>query len=206
MHQFSQRDGRWAGQPLGTSVYTLGQAGCLVTAASSLLADLGASLDPGRLNDWLTANHGYVDDGLLLLDALTAWGARLAEWHACERVPALVARLAARLAAGAGVLVMVDSTPGGAVTTHWVRVATFTDDQREAQVMDPWQLPGQTSVALVRTYGAAGWDAARTTLLALVYERCQPVVTRAAVGAGLRWQAALCHRSGVRDEDAGSDG
>ena len=42
--------------------------------------------------------------------------------------------------------------------SHWVRVLAL--DERDGQVMDPWQMPGKELVKLSK-YLAADWDAAR---------------------------------------------
>ena len=156
--QFSQRDPRWAQDPLGSSDVTIGKAGCLVTAAASMIADWGAETDPGRLNSWLRSHKGYVDGCLLLYGALAGLGAQFTDYIDCKTVPAPVTRMRDALVAGNVVFAAIDWSPGGIVQTHWVRVLAL--DERDGQLMDPWQLPGKELVSL-STYLAPGWDAAR---------------------------------------------
>lgn len=164
MLAYSQRDPRWAADVLGTGEITIGAAGCLLTCAAGLLAEAGVGTDPGRLNRWLTANGGYVDDNLFVFQSIAAFGVTLADLVFCPRVAAPVAALAEHLANGAGVIVEVDFTPGGAVQPHWVRLL----DVRSGAILDPWQAPGQEAVNL-SAYSAPGWDAARALLAAAVY-------------------------------------
>ena len=108
MVAFSQRDERWAKDKLGTSVLTLGEAGCLVSAVAALLASQGVDTDPGRLNAWLTANRGYVSGNLFVYAAVEQFGCRFHELIRCYQTPAPVARLRDALGGGAAVLVCVD--------------------------------------------------------------------------------------------------
>jgi hypothetical protein len=85
---FSQRDPRWAAEPLGTSQLTLGQAGCLVTAAAALLASWGHVWNPQTLNVFLRQSHGYVDDCLFLFSGIDGLGARCGRVIDCYRTPA----------------------------------------------------------------------------------------------------------------------
>lgn len=160
---FSQRDPRWAGDLLGTSQYTLGQAGCLVTAAAGMLATWGMVTDPHRLNEFLRRSSGYVDDCLLLFAALDGMGARFEELIDCYRAPAPMARLAAALGAGVGCLAMVDAQPGGTVQPHWVWVVADN-----WQIVDPWQLPGHELIDM-RQYLASGWKLDRGIFLVALY-------------------------------------
>lgn len=67
---YSQKDRRWAGQRMGGSGATMEKEGCLVTAASMALTNLGYSIDPGTLNDRLKKNKGYTKSGLLIWDGI----------------------------------------------------------------------------------------------------------------------------------------
>ena len=156
--QFSQRDPRWAADLLGSSDITLGRAGCLVTAAATMVADWGVATDPGRLNAWLRSHGGYFRGNLLIFSTLAGLGAQCIGYVDCKAVPAPVTRMRDALSAGNVVLAAVDWSPGGAVQSHWVRVLAL--DERDGQVMDPWQMPGKELVKLSK-YLASDWDAAR---------------------------------------------
>jgi GH25 family lysozyme M1 (1,4-beta-N-acetylmuramidase) len=62
---YSQRDVRWKDHPLGTRS-TIGAHGCLMTCASMVCNHFGHASNPLQLNDWLTANEGYLDGNLFL--------------------------------------------------------------------------------------------------------------------------------------------
>lgn len=169
---YSQRDTEWAQDGLGTSLQpTLGEAGCLVTAIASLVADLaGQLLSPGLLNDWLRANKGFQQGNLFVFGSVVPLGLRLVEMVQARTDPAPITKLTDALKAGAGIVVQVDSVPGGALNQHWVRLLSV--DEKDGQIMDPWQLPGKEFVPL-STYFAPGWDSARAIFIAAIY-RAEP--------------------------------
>lgn len=170
---YSQRDTEWAYEGLGTILQpTMGEAGCLVTAIASLVADLGGQLlSPGLLNDWLRANKGFKDGNLFLFDSVTPLGLQRVKFIQPQSDPAGIAALTEALKAGQGVVIQVDSTPGGALNQHWVRLLSV--DDKDGQIMDPWQLPGKEFVPL-STYFAAGWNSARAIFLAAIYQAEPP--------------------------------
>jgi hypothetical protein len=63
---FRQADDRWRNDPLGKTKASLAAEGCAVASAAMVLASYGADTDPGRLNDELTENDGYVGEGWLV--------------------------------------------------------------------------------------------------------------------------------------------
>lgn len=71
---FSQKDGRWSGQRLGTGNGTIGSHGCAVTSMAMILRYRGADVDPGKLNVWLTANQGYSNGDLIRWDKAGGYG------------------------------------------------------------------------------------------------------------------------------------
>ncbi len=165
---FSQRDARWAAERLGEGELSIGQAGCLMTAVASLLASWGGATDPHRLNEFVLRSFGFVDGNLFVFASVDGLGCRFVELVSCEQTPAPVARLAAAIAAGAGVVACVDATPGGMLQQHWVWITSLTE--RSGRIVDPWQLPGHEEVDLDR-YLAAGWDPARGIFAAAIYSR-----------------------------------
>ena len=66
---YNQRDIRWTAHPLGTKS-TIGANGCLMTCVSMVCNHFGHASNPLQLNDWLTANEGYLDGNLFLWDAI----------------------------------------------------------------------------------------------------------------------------------------
>ncbi len=170
---YSQRDTEWAQDGLGTSLQpTLNDAGCLVTAVASLVADLGGQLlSPGLLNDWLRANKGFVQGNLFVLDSVLSLGLRRLKSLQPRTDSTAITALSDALKAGQGVVVQVDFTPGGALNQHWVRLLSV--DEKDGQIMDPWQFPGKEFVPL-STYFAPGWDSARTIIIAHIYQAEPP--------------------------------
>ena len=153
---YSQRDMEWADDKLGTSPdLTVGQAGCLITSIASVLSDFTAhAMAPGELNQWLRQNGGFTGGGLFVWDSITSLGLRRAETIQCVSQPAPVKHLAEVLADNAAVVVEVDSTPDGPLNQHWVRLLSV--DDKDGQIMDPWQWPGREFTTLSR-YFAPGW-------------------------------------------------
>jgi len=64
--QFRQADPAWHLDHLGNTEGTLGAEGCAVTSAAMVLKSYGIDTDPQRLNNFLTANEGYVGKGWLV--------------------------------------------------------------------------------------------------------------------------------------------
>lgn len=191
---FSQRDARWAGAKLGTSALTLGEAGCLVTAVASLLADWGLAQDPGQLNAWLTAHDGYVDGSRFVFRSVEPLGVRLRAWVDYYRIPANLARVGKALADGWGALALVDGRPGSALQDHWVRLLAV--ELRDCLIMDPWQAPGQEVGSLCRRYGCPGWDAGRAIFVYVAYARIGPLRRSRNTALAARVQDQLCWREG----------
>lgn len=67
---FYQKDPRWASERLGKSSDTLGTDGCLVTATSMALANLGFATNPSDLNKRLTRTDSFTPRGWLIWDGI----------------------------------------------------------------------------------------------------------------------------------------
>lgn len=67
---FLQKDPRWAHEALGTSSDTMGSDGCLVTAASMALVNLGFQTNPSDLNARLTQTDSFTPRGWLIWDGI----------------------------------------------------------------------------------------------------------------------------------------
>ena len=67
---FYQKDARWAAESLGKSADTMGSDGCLVTATSMALANLGFQTNPSDLNARLTQADGFTENGWLIWDGI----------------------------------------------------------------------------------------------------------------------------------------
>jgi hypothetical protein len=167
---YSQRDVEWAEDRLGSSKdYTLGTAGCLVTCAASMLSDLtDRPVSPGELNLWLRENGGFSNGALFVFSSVSSFGVRVAEMIHCQTTPAPIKHLSEALGDGAVIIVQVDSKPGGALDQHWVRLLTI--DEKDADIMDPWQYPGKEMTKLSR-YFAADWTVERAIFTVAIYQR-----------------------------------
>lgn len=66
---WAQRDSRWSSIRLGSSSYTIGSDGCLVSSITKLIIQAGFrnadSFNIGTLANWLNSNGGYTTGGLL---------------------------------------------------------------------------------------------------------------------------------------------
>lgn len=67
---FGQNWDPWKTDLLGTHpTETIGSQGCAVASVAMLLKFYGADVDPRKLNDWLTANEGYIRQDEIIWDA-----------------------------------------------------------------------------------------------------------------------------------------
>ena len=131
---YNQRDIRWKDHPLGTKS-TIGANGCLMTCASMVCNHFGHASNPLALNNWLTANEGYLDGNLFL-------------WAAIERLyPDMkfdgfvynptAQQIKAVILAGVLPIMFVDfddSTP--LIEMHWVLGIGVTGN--DVIIADPW--------------------------------------------------------------------
>lgn len=71
---FKQCDPQWAKDQLGTSSNTICSAGCLMSSAAMALNGTGHGFNPRILNQWLTANGGYVSGDLFVWASINDLG------------------------------------------------------------------------------------------------------------------------------------
>ena len=131
---YNQRDVRWKDHALGTKS-TIGANGCLMTCASMVCCHFGHASNPLALNNWLTANDGYLDGNLFL-------------WAAIERLypdmrfdgfvySPTAQQIKAVILAGVLPIMYVDfddSTP--LIEMHWVLGIGVTGN--DVIIADPW--------------------------------------------------------------------
>ena len=67
---FLQKDPRWGSERLGKSSDTMASDGCLVTATSMALANLGFQTNPSDLNARLTKADSFTPRGWLIWDGI----------------------------------------------------------------------------------------------------------------------------------------
>lgn len=68
---YYQKDPRWGSEELGHSGDTMASDGCLVTAASMALANLGFKTDPSDLNKRLTHHQSFTPRGWLIWSGIS---------------------------------------------------------------------------------------------------------------------------------------
>ena len=161
---WSQRDQRWSKDQLGTSRWTLGQRGCLVTAiAMGVTNAIDTEITPKTLNAQLTVNSGYVDGGSLVFAAVERLypAMQLQEVVDCRFVPAPAADIARWVADGQVVVVKIDmDLTDPDVDEHWVLLVSGT--QHVFQIHDPWPVAAmQRPLELPPAYCKQGWTPAR---------------------------------------------
>jgi len=64
----------WSGHRLGTCSLTICDAGCAMSSCAAMLTTFGHTINPGQLNDWLTANGGYAGGCSLYWGKVDAFG------------------------------------------------------------------------------------------------------------------------------------
>jgi len=136
----SQRDPRWANDKMGNSSCTVGRFGCLITSITMALRWFGKDVDVKELNQWLSANGGYVNGTGNLY-----WGA-IPDLYPdiymhtsinCVSVPAPLDKIDALLAQNIPVIVEVDFNPATTpIDQHWVLLIGKQGD--DYIVNDPW--------------------------------------------------------------------
>lgn len=135
---FSQRDGRWAGQFLGSSIYTVGGFGCAMTSAAMVLSAGGANVDPGRLNAFLTSNGGYTN-GLIKWNVAAQYdGSGGVTWFSSSSITT-VAKLKSIIDQGYGVVATSRRFSSG----HFVMIKGYVGGGTawsDFQYLDPWDL------------------------------------------------------------------
>jgi len=169
---FSQRNPHWAAIRLGVSRYTIGSAGCAVTAVAMLGTLAEPMLTPGELTTRLNEIGGFTTGGLLNWNmcADVVYGLEFVNYHKWRGGPADISRVENALTRGPAVL-QVDFKPAtSALDTHFVLGLAMTEDYDDILVLDPWSGNRGT---LLGFYSQPGWDLARA-----VYALAEFRVTR----------------------------
>ena len=134
---YSQKDARWAEEKLGNSRFAMRGSGCLVCCiAASLQLQGREEEDPGRLNQMLSHEGGYDEEGNLQWDKLSQIDGRIAV-ERCKTVN--VADIQESLASGRFPIVRVRINGVGSV--HYVLIVGAKDG--EYWCMDPLSESGK---------------------------------------------------------------
>ena len=131
-----QRDPRWKDKPLGTSG-TIGSYGCVMTAETNVLNQLGIVTNPVVNNAWRTANGGYHNGNLIVWEKVTEqhpniiWEGKT--WNPTD------AQIKQKIAAGCPLVMLVDHTEGTPLLDeHWVNSIPSPADDDAIWIHDPW--------------------------------------------------------------------
>ena len=157
---FSQRNPHWAHIPLGKSRYTIGSAGCAVTAVAMLATMCEPAITPGRLVERLNTANSFTQDGLLLWykTAAAVDGLEYISYKRWHLGGANMPVVKSALSYGPQII-QVDFKPQtSALDTHFVLALRMTNDGNDIWVCDPWTGDRGT---LLELYGQPGWDLAR---------------------------------------------
>lgn len=164
--RYSQRDPRWGKVLLNDGPFTIAEMGCLLTCLASVLTDAGTRIKPPELNAWLIEHDGFEKQDWIKYAAVAPLG--LIKLRAAEDIhqQTPLAPLARDLAAGHDVLIFVDTPPGGAIASHWVRLV----DTRRWLIMDPARLPASRAIHPLHDYTTADWPLAQAVKAYVVYK------------------------------------
>ena len=157
---FSQRNPHWSGIQLGASTYTIGSAGCAVTAAAMLGTLAEQALTPGTLTMRLNATDGFTHDGLLVWYkvAEAVEGLEYVIYSKWRIGPANLQAIRDALARGPQVL-QVDFKPQTSpLDTHFVLGLRMTEDGGDIEIIDPYTGNRGT---LLGMYAREDWDLSR---------------------------------------------
>ena len=131
-----QRDPRWKDKPLGTSG-TIGSYGCVMTAETNVLNQLGIVTNPVVNNAWRTANGGYHNGNLIVWEKVSEqhpdiiWEGKT--WNPTD------AQIKQKIAAGYPLVMLVDHNEGTPVLNeHWVNSIPSPADDDAIWIHDPW--------------------------------------------------------------------
>ena len=131
-----QRDPRWKDKPLGTSG-TIGSYGCVMTAETNVLNQLGIVTNPVVNNAWRTANGGYRNGNLIVWEKVTEqhpniiWEGKT--WNPTD------AQIKQKIADGCPLVMLVDHNEGTPVLDeHWVNSIPSPADDDAIWIHDPW--------------------------------------------------------------------
>jgi hypothetical protein len=131
-----QRDPRWKDKPLGTSG-TIGSYGCVMTAETNALNQLGIKTNPVANNAWRTENNGYHNGNLIVWEKVTEqhpdiiWEGKT--WNPTD------AQIKQKIADGCSLVMLVDHNEGTpALDEHWVNSIPSPIDDGAIWIHDPW--------------------------------------------------------------------
>lgn len=148
---FYQKDPRWGGDSLGGTSDTMASDGCLVTATSMALANLGFQTTPADLNARLTQTDSFTSQGWLIWDGIRKVTGGRAKAHFYDEVSEDI--INSCILRGDYPLVQFYLKSG---RSHWAVI--IKRDARGYHMRDPLR---QSSVPLIFPRGSSAFKAVR---------------------------------------------
>lgn len=153
---YYQKDPRWGSEELGNSGDRMASDGCLVTAASMALANLGFKTDPSDLNKRLTHHQSFTPRGWLIWSGISKVTGGQAKARFYDDVsPALIREC---MVDGYYPLVQFRLRNG---RTHWAMIVN--EDETGYRMRDPLR---RSQKPLIFPHSAANFSALRCIGLA----------------------------------------
>jgi hypothetical protein len=166
---FAQRDPHWSTVRLGASSYTMGSAGCAVTACTMVASVVKPDITPLDLVNYLNGAGGFTSAGELYWHKVAQFvdGLRFVNYHLWRNTAADLVLLKRALAKNPQV-VQVDFRPAtSALNSHFVTVISLTEDEKDLNILDPWTAQVGT---LLKMYSKTGWTLGRAVYALAEFE------------------------------------
>lgn len=146
---FSQNDLRWKFKKLGQSSWeTIGQYGCLVTAAANVYQAQGVDFNPASVNDELVRRGLFVRDSygqVADVAGYAALGSVSPKTHFVEQQNWPANKVApfsyfdVRNTTDTEIIIMIDYHPErSGVQSHFVRVIGLNAAKNDIEIVDSW--------------------------------------------------------------------
>lgn len=157
---FNQKDPKWALEKLGTSNYTIGSSGCLITCLAMRLNQLGFNTNPSLINKELTEKGGYESGCNLVFAAPTQY---YPITHELILSNVTMAKVNQYIDRQIPVIVQVDYNPSTlAMDQHWVMITGRTEN--DYIIIDPL---GGIETLFSKRYG----DPSKNMRRAVIYQK-----------------------------------
>lgn len=146
---YSQNNLAWKYKKLGQSTWeTIGQFGCLITAASNVYNAQGWAINPAQVNDALVARGLFVRDSygqIADVAGYSALGAVSPHTHFVEQknypgtMVAPFSYFDVRSTVATEIIIMIDYHPEKAgIQNHYVRVIGLNATKNDIEIVDSW--------------------------------------------------------------------
>lgn len=146
---FSQNDIRWKWKKLGQSTWeTIGQYGCLVTAAANVFQAQGGDFTPASVNDALKAKGLFVRDSygqIADVAGYSALGVVSPKTHFVEQknwpgtTVAPFSYFDVRSSTNTEIIAMLDYHPEkSGIQSHYVRIIGINAAKNDIEIVDSW--------------------------------------------------------------------